>query len=407
MAVITGTTFNKQTEIITIPIAETEATIQDLHDTICEWIEELQNMEIDQIHATSGKEELIGGVYVGLTMVIYDWKLSFAERPPPTWVECLVSGGNLVRFDTGTQSYTSPIEPTAYVSVTLAASSSATLQELVDIQHASFEGAVHIDVINGVAGTEYPIGTHRMPVDNLTDAQLIAVSRGFDTLRIHGNMTFGATDNIDDYSVIGEYRIATVFTITSGCSTNKTRFEYCTLTGVLSGPVVVYRCLITNLSGFQGAANTCIIEGTLTLTGSTDIKVITCYSGEGTIPELDMGGSGRGIIMRAYTGAIKIKNLSSAENIGIDFISGELRLDSTVTAGTIVLRGVGLIAEDFSTGTTIEDGGLTSPSSVSDQSWDEALADHLIAGSTGEKLDATGTAITVPKSKGQYEEDQL
>ena len=43
------------------------------------------------------------------------------------------------------------------------------------LQYSSFQGFDTIDVVNGVAGTEYPIGTAETPVNNLVDAHDIAI----------------------------------------------------------------------------------------------------------------------------------------------------------------------------------------------------------------------------------------
>jgi len=47
------------------------------------------------------------------------------------------------------------------------------------IEYSSFGGGVTVDIINGVAGTIFPIGTKEAPVNNLSDALLIAEYRGF------------------------------------------------------------------------------------------------------------------------------------------------------------------------------------------------------------------------------------
>ena len=44
---------------------------------------------------------------------------------------------------------------------------------------------VIIDSVNGESGIEFPIGTHKYPSDNLTDAIVIARTHGIDMLKLH------------------------------------------------------------------------------------------------------------------------------------------------------------------------------------------------------------------------------
>jgi hypothetical protein len=57
--------------------------------------------------------------------------------------------------------------------------SSATLQELADIQYSSFNGSVHFDESSSHSGCQYPSGTACQPTNNLFDAIKIAYARGY------------------------------------------------------------------------------------------------------------------------------------------------------------------------------------------------------------------------------------
>lgn len=57
---------------------------------------------------------------------------------------------------------------------------------------------VYVDSVNGVSGTDWPIGTPSCPVDNLTDAITIAAARKTTTFQIRdssGNLVIPATMN--------------------------------------------------------------------------------------------------------------------------------------------------------------------------------------------------------------------
>ena len=127
--------FDKSLKVITVEKPQRELSIQDLHDEIRLFEEKNQNLEVAQIINASGKQDLGGGVQVGITLeLINDWRLAFEERtdqevidegfPAGGVVLCTVSGGNLV----ATNSFNNnPIYPTENVQVIISQSSSATI----------------------------------------------------------------------------------------------------------------------------------------------------------------------------------------------------------------------------------------------------------------------------------------
>ena len=119
--------FYKIDKVILIEAPATEVTIQELVDAIRDWQDEVGNMEVANFLEASGKEDLGGGVKVGITLkLINNWRIQFADRSGPDYVSCKVSGGNLVAVnDYGNN----PIKPSAYTQVTIAQSSSATIKD--------------------------------------------------------------------------------------------------------------------------------------------------------------------------------------------------------------------------------------------------------------------------------------
>ena len=67
--------------------------------------------------------------------------------------------------------------------VSIRSSNSAGLQDLTSLQAASFgDGAIAIDMTNGVSGTVFPIGTKGRPVNNWADARIIAASQNMNKI---------------------------------------------------------------------------------------------------------------------------------------------------------------------------------------------------------------------------------
>lgn len=118
--------FDKVNRSITVLAPDTEVSIQELLNAIRDFEDELINLEVAKIADASGKEDLGGGLSVGITLKLFNWKLKFEDRPGPAWVDCQVSGGNLVAVN-GAGQPVNPIEPASYVTVTVVKAVSAAL----------------------------------------------------------------------------------------------------------------------------------------------------------------------------------------------------------------------------------------------------------------------------------------
>jgi hypothetical protein len=127
------------------------------------------------------------------------------------------------------------------------------------------------------------------------------------------------------------------------------------VTGTLDGGSRIEDCIVESLSFVSGVVEDCILNtGTITLSGSSTAHFINCVSGLPglTTPIIDMGGSGQALALRNYNGGIELRNKTGAESVSVDLNSGQIILDSTVTNGTIVLRGTGIVT-DNSVGATV------------------------------------------------------
>src|SRR3990172_6666335 len=112
--------------IITVLAPDVAITMQQLVDMVRDWEDDQVDMEYDHLLDASGKENLGGGVYVGISVTLRNAKLAFQARLGPDYTQCNATGGNLVAVDSDGNTM-SPIQPTAYTQVVLTSSSSATL----------------------------------------------------------------------------------------------------------------------------------------------------------------------------------------------------------------------------------------------------------------------------------------
>ena len=280
-----------------------------------------------------------------------DWEVGDEYKVWP-WTVCEVTGGNCVAVDSGGTEIL-PVLPRFGVSYLRTSSSSATLQELSNIQYASFNGGVTVDISNGVSGTAFPIGTPHEPVDNMADALLIAATRGFTSFYINGNITLDSGLDYEQYSFYGESVDKTAITVSGSAQTERCEFYECTLTGTLDGLCKVKNAAIADLNYVSGVIELCILQGEIQLGGGADAYFLDCWAGNllGVPPSIDLGGSGQTLVMQNFNGYIQWKNKSGADQANASLNAGWVVLDSTVTAGSVTLIGVGHV-EDNSTGTT-------------------------------------------------------
>jgi hypothetical protein len=388
--------FDKTNKLVTLESPIIEVTIQELINAIRDFEDDWQGIDIYKIADCAGKEDLGGEVKVGITLTLLEWKIKFEDRGGPTTILCKITGGNLVAVDENGNAI-DPVEPSDYVMVMITSSSSATLQELGAIQYSSFNGGVTVDVVNGVPGTDFPKGTSEEPVNNTADALLIATERGFDTLYVVGDITLDAGTDFLEVIFVGASKTKSLITIDTNADVENCEFYDAEITGVLDGGNVLKNCLINNLTYVNGYIEQCVLgTGTITLGGNAEAHFLDCWSGVvgAAMPSIDMGGAGQGLGMRNYNGAIKLKNKTGAESVSIDLNSGRVILESTVTNGKVITRGVGLLVDEaegrITTGTwngvTITN-QLVNPQNVADGIWDGLISEHLGSGSFGEAIE--------------------
>jgi hypothetical protein len=238
--------------------------------------------------------------------------------------------------------------------VSVRASNSAGLIQTREIEYASFNGGVTIDENSPYTGTGYPYGTVAYPVDNMADALFIANLRGFSRLYINSSMTIDGASDIAGFQIIGKSRTSTSIYISDATSCIDVFISDCNITGVLDGGTQIENCSVGDISYVNGQIRNSGLYGTIYLDGNDEAVLSNCYTiDQDSSPVIDMGGSGQDLAMPNFSGIVTIKNLTSGtEEIGIGLNAGKIILDSTISAGTIIISGIGLL-EDSTTGTAV------------------------------------------------------
>ena len=457
---------SRSPRIVTVLAPETELTVQDLHDTLRAWEDSEEGVTFDVIVQSAGKEELGGGVRVGVTTTLQNALVEFeprntvAESGTATtgdgaglvlidtaaaflstvtigahvlnattgasssvrdidsdsqvtlvglgggtrqdWqvgdtyyaynvIQCAVAGGNLVAVDAGGVTLDTPLYPSFCTQVKLASASSATLQEQADIQYSSYQNGVWVDVINGVPGVKFPIGTPRAPVSNLTDAQSIADVVGLNTIYVLESLTITAGPTHEDMLFIGRSPKTTEIHIDAAADVTDCEYQDALISGTLDGSCYITACAVRNLDFISGHLERCVLrEGTIKLAGVGIGMFNRCSSVSATdagvdIPVIDFNGSGQTVALQGFDGSIRLRNKTgAADNVEINLAAGKVWIDADVTAGILNVRGVGEVVNLSSA--TVNTEGLLNPAAIAAATWASDLS-TLVPGEAGYALE--------------------
>ena len=116
--------FDFPAKIITVPAPDITLDLQYLINSIREAEDDITpGMAYPKIADAFGKQDLGGGVTVGITVVLLDgWRVKFEDRSGPSTISTTISGGNFVG-----EAGANPVAPATYVQVTVAQSTSASI----------------------------------------------------------------------------------------------------------------------------------------------------------------------------------------------------------------------------------------------------------------------------------------
>jgi hypothetical protein len=292
--------------------------------------------------------------------------------------------------------------------VSVRSSNSAGMTSSAAIEYASYGGGVWIDAVNGESGQLYPIGTVERPVDNLYDAHEIAEIKGFTKFFFKTDFTFSAADQLNDgYEFVGEGSHRTVFTFETGCLLTDASIIAATCTGLLDGPTAFEHCLIRDLGSVGAQASSvplllhnCFFEGEFTVPSNYSgvITAVDCWALPDTLgapPVINFGGSNADFQARNWSGLMTLTNVTNIVDIRVFFVSGGVTLDSSVTSGDFLFKGIGNFVDNSTSFDALDKHGLITNETIATHVWDDILTgqSHNIPTSAGRRLRALSSSI--------------
>lgn len=285
-------------------------------------------------------------------------------------------------------------------SVSLIVNNAAGLINNAQIEYASFGDGVTVDEVNGTAGSIFPIGTPSQPSNNWPDALAIAIYRGFTRFYVNGDADLDGSFDLTDYVIIGESPAKTEITISGLASTIGMEIKNSTVTGVLDGMNYLSACTVVDLEYVNGRLFNCGLIGDIELSGGANAVMNDCYTvDQDDPPVIDMGGTGQSLVMPNYSGLATIHNLSDpTQDVGIGLDAGAIIIDNTVTAGSIIIAGIGSVVDNSGDSTIVDASALISNNSLADAVWNGLQVSYTTPGSMGHQ---------VAKALGLMQENQL
>ena len=355
--------YTQSPRIITIAKPSTACSMQDLHDTLSYLQSQFNAIDEPKLVASSGKEVLDTTNKVGLTVTLQNARVGFEARDGTEfggtneWTQCLLDGGNVVAVDLNNV----PIDEVAnnaFVNVKTTKSASATLQEQDALQYSSYGERVSIDIVNGLTGTSYPSGNMEYRVNNFIDGVAIAWDKGFHVLELRGENNIDAGIDVSELKMRGLSHLTAKLFVGFDAVADTCIFENLHLTGFLDGDSEIRDCVFEDILYFNGHIHGGSWVGRLTLAGNKPAKIDAVSMLSFSKPAiLDCGGGGQDAICNSFEGMVTVENLTSPATIGLSFRNGVVTLDSTCTAGIVLLTGNYTLHDNSGVGCTVISNG--------------------------------------------------
>ena len=243
-------------------------------------------------------------------------------------------------------------------------------------------GAVYLNVDDGVSGTASGTGTPTNPVNNLTDALVIAANERLSRIVLSGSVTIDGSHDLDGFILEGaSASVASV--IFDNADASGSEFRELAVSGSLAGGSMAMRqCRISTLTGFEGTVRDSLLTATLTLSPTATFFVmagtVSGVPGTGR-PVLDVNGAPAPIQVRNWTGGLNLRNVTEGQALSLDIQTGTVEFEASCTGGSAVVRGVCDVIDNSGPTFFITNTGQLQPSILRDIANSSGVGDDVPA----------------------------
>jgi hypothetical protein len=291
--------------------------------------------------------------------------------------------------------------------VSVRSANSAGLTDVEIQRKISFGGEVYLDTVNGTPGTAYPIGTQARPALTLDQALTIAAANGVREIVGNSQILVFPGQDVSNIKIRGVSTNCVVVMLPGSICANLL-LEDCVITGDFGGntDVIVRKSIVGDVVNFNGVMDSCLF--TLATVGIAPGKQLTIGIGGSLVPGnaghplIDMNaGQDTQLIVSDWFGGIEVLNCDTpSSSASMNISAGKVTLNSSVSDGDIVVRGVATVIDNStggnvtdqtvnSIGIRLEENGALVPQNLADIAqavWAESTGDNQTPGSFGEQL---------------------
>lgn len=214
---------------------------------------------------------------------------------------------------------------------------------LVNAEELSYAGAVWLDENTANTGTNYPMGTSAFPVNNISDADAIAVQYGLTQYNFRGTFTTEMGYSHTRFVGIGPVNSSVI--IVNSHTMHECIFERCSVAG--SGLMDGAGCqmvegIINAFTGWNGVVSDSGIVGTTTVSGQLLGRSVSAIGSNGVDPLddptiIDYGGANSVVKMVSHGGDWQFQNTGATSQVHITVSDyGLVRFMSSVNAATSI-----------------------------------------------------------------------
>ena len=216
----------------------------------------------------------------------------------------------------------------------------------IDSDFIDFQGYVWIDETSGQSGIDHPVGTVLIPSNNLPEALQICKRFNFKELLIR-NMVQTLSSGLSISKFLIKARSPHHATlILDGGNVSGAHFKYLSITGEVTARINAEECILYDIQNFEGTAKYCLLDDVISLGNSTPIMLLDCYSENcNSIPVIDFQGNDVNLVVRGFSGYLKLRNKTGSKPVCIDLISGTVEVESSCTGKNITIRGASSIID--------------------------------------------------------------
>lgn len=359
-------TFDGINKQIIIDSGTTEVSVQDMYSRWKDWVYLTDNSKYEDAFRTFGGDPTITGQFApSYYFLTNGWRVKVQDGDDVSF------GINLY-----TEEQTTPFILGSEASVTNRNSDAVIVGDQQVRESLDYGSIITIDSLLGISGSEYPVGTPAVPVNNISDAIAIAESRNIHELHIFGPVTFDV--DVEGYEIIGG-NLLNIITA-SGVSVANTTFKQCFLQGTMSGRCAGDNIILGDVVGLEGYFQHTGFQSNITIPDGVTCDFIDCFSlvpGNGS-PELFLG-SNQNISIRRYSGGLSFNNCNTGTTITAEYTGGDCKIQPSCVGGEIEVRGITKLSNNTG-GTTIGKNGI-----VNEMVWNSDVSGN-IEGQAGYEL---------------------